>query len=469
MTRRFQLSAAAAVLATALACASCAAEKPPPPAGTPVDGATGAAPGMAWTLTPADAGTPGGQFRDPATGSETDSMESGSITDGSTVVTLVGRLDGRDFADAVLVGIDIADGAVRWQVPAADIVGCGEEFVDGQVVCYRGSSGSSSEILTVDGTSGEPSTRGAAFPITKLSTYDNHVYTSHAEDDGRPTVSRGTADALDADWSLQFDSAPSGSPQSAATLHTENGVGLFGDAPGVFAFDLDTGESLWSRTAPDCARSATASRGGTVRVVRTDCSDPGAVTGSEIVDTDGTVLAATDSATVQQPTFDSPAESSPLLLGTGGYRPADPDPVWTNDALVWAVAPEITGPAARFLTTNGLAYAVAGSVALLRDNDTANESALDLDTGNLLWSREAGRYAEVGALDGDVATLFGPEVLRGIDVRTGNTVWDIPTHAIDDEGIDLQSWPMLDRVGADSIYADSIYTRALSISVLRAE
>ncbi|OZD06950.1 hypothetical protein CH275_07000 [Rhodococcus sp. 06-235-1A] len=102
-------------------------------------------------------------------------------------------------------------------------------------------------------------------------------------------------------------------------------------------------------------------------------------------------------------------------------------------------------------------------MALLRNNDTATESGLDLDTGNILWSREAGSFAEVGALDGDIATLFGPEVLRGIDVRTGNVVWDIPTTALDDEGIDLQSWPMVDRVGTDSIY-----TRALSISALRA-
>ncbi|MGV8875583.1 MAG: PQQ-binding-like beta-propeller repeat protein, partial [Rhodococcus sp. (in: high G+C Gram-positive bacteria)] len=270
-----------------------------------------------------------------------------------------------------------------------------------------------------------------------------------------------TADDLDADWSMGLDTDTS--TPLTSTLRTENGVGLFVDAVGVFAFDLDTGDNLWSRTAPDCARSGTASQRGAVRVVRTDCSDPSTVSGSEIVDTDGTVLAATDSVTVQQPTFDSPAESSPLLLGTGGYRPNDPVPAWTSDALVWDVPADITGPAARFLATNGLAYAVTDSVALLRDNDTATESAVDLDTGNLLWSRAAGRFAEVGALDGDVATLFGPEVLRGIDIRTGNTVWDIPVTALDDEGIDLQSWPMLDRVGADSIYS-----RALTVSVLRA-
>ena len=146
--------------------------------------------------------------------------------------------------------------------------------------------------------------------------------------------------------------------------------------------------------------------------------------GSEIVDTDGTVLAATDSVTLQQPTFDSPAEESPLLLGTGGYRPSNPDPVWTDESLAWAVPSDVSAPAAAFLSTHGLAYAITGSVALLRNNDTATESALDLDTGNTLWSRESGTFAEVGALDGDVATLFGPEVLRGIDVRTGSTVWD---------------------------------------------
>lgn len=468
MTRRLQISAAA-VLVTALVCASCATEERQPTAGTPVDGATGPAPGLGWTLTPSDVGSEGGQFRDPVQGSDTDSMESGSISDGSTVVTLVGRLDGREFVDATLVGLDIADGSVRWRTPAENIVGCGEEFVDGQVVCYRGSTGTSSEILTVDAESGESSTRDAAFPITNLTTANGHVYTSHAMAQGdRPTVSRGTPDALDADWSVQFDSASSWGSQFTSTLRTENGIGLFDDDQGVFAFDLDTGDNLWSRTVPDCARSGAAARDGTVRVVRMDCSDPSAVTGSEIVGTDGTVLAATDSVTLQQPTFDAPSEESPLLLGTGGYRPSNPDPVWTDESLVWAVPPDITGPAATFLSTNGLAYAVTGSVALLRNNDTATESALDLGTGNTLWSRESGAFAEVGALDGDVATLFGPEVLRGIDVRTGNTVWDIPTTALDDEGIDRQSWPMFDRVDADSIYTDSIYSRALSISVLRA-
>ncbi|MFY2787652.1 PQQ-binding-like beta-propeller repeat protein [Rhodococcus sp. MALMAid1271] len=460
MARRHRVSAAAAVLATALACVACTGDKPPPPAGTPIDGATGAAPGMAWTLTPADAGVPGGQFRDPTAGADTDSMESGSITDGSTVVTLVGHLDGRDYDDAALVGFDIADGAVRWRVPAEDILGCGAQFVDGRLVCYRGVGGSGSAILTVDGRSGQSRTYDAGFPIIELTTADNHVYTSHtAGDSGRTTVSRGTADDLDADWSVPFESANS---QSASTLRTDNGIGLVEQARHVYAFDLDTGDSLWSRTAPDCARSAAASRSGAVRLVRTDCSDPSAVTGSEIVDTDGNVLAATDSATIQRPTFDSPAESSPLLLGTGGYRPAEPDPVWTNDALVWALPPDISDSATRFLATNGLAYAVVGSVALLRDDDAATESAIDLDTGELLWSRDSGRSAQVGALDGSVATLFGPEVLEGVDVATGNIVWDIPTTAFDDEGIDAQSRPMLDRVGTDSIY-----TRALSISVLR--
>ncbi|MDI6627696.1 MAG: PQQ-binding-like beta-propeller repeat protein [Rhodococcus sp. (in: high G+C Gram-positive bacteria)] len=471
MTRRLQISAAA-VLVAALVCASCATEERTP--GAPIDGATGSAPGLGWTLTPSDAGIEGGQFRDPVQGSDTDSMHSGSISDGSTVVTLVGRLDGREFVDATLVGASIADGSVRWRAPADDIVGCGEEFVDGQVVCYRGNTGTTSEILTVDTESGESSTRDAAFPITSLTTADGHVYTSRAVRDGaRATVSRGTADALDADWSVQFDSTASPDAPFASTLHTENEIGLFDDGRGVFAFDLDTGDNLWSRAVPDCARSGVASRDGAVRVARADCSDPNAIVGSEIVDTDGTVLAATDSVTLQQPTFDSPAEPSPLLLGTGGYRPSNPDPVWTDESLVWAVPSDITGPAAAFLSTNGLAYAVTGSVALLRNTDTATESAIDLDTGTTLWSRESGAFAEVGALDGDVATLFGPEVLRGIDVRTGSTVWDIPVATFDDEGIDRQSWPMFDRVEADSIdtdsiYTDSIYTRALSISLLRA-
>lgn len=468
MTRRLRISAAA-VLAATLVCASCTTEERQPTAGTPVDGATGSAPGLGWSLTPSDVGIEGGQFRDPVHGSATDSMESGSISDGSTVVTLVGRLDGREFVDATLVGLSIADGSVLWRTPADDVVGCGEEFVDGQIVCYRGNTGTTSEILTVDAESGESSTRDATFPITSLTTADGHVYASRAvREAARATVSRGTADALDADWSVQFDSRASPGAPFASTLHTENGIGLFDDGRGVFAFDLDTGDNLWSRTIPDCARSGIAARDGAVRVVRTDCSDPNTIVGSEIVDTDGTVLAATDSVTLQQPTFDSPAEESPLLLGTGGYRPSNPDPVWTDESLAWAVPSDVSAPAAAFLSTHGLAYAITGSVALLRNNDTATESALDLDTGNTLWSRESGTFAEVGALDGDVATLFGPEVLRGIDVRTGSTVWDIPVATFDDEGIDRQSWPMFDRVETDSIYTDSIYTRALSISVLRA-
>ena len=475
MTRRSRLSVAAVVLATTIACGACAAEKQPPPAGTPIDGATGAAPGLAWTLSPSDLDVEDGQFRDPVHGTDTDSAESGSITDGSTVATLVGRPDGREFVDATLVGFDIADGSVRWRVPADDIAGCGEEFVDGQIVCYRGNSGSRSEILTVDGESGESRTHEAAFPIENLTTSDGHVFSLKATDQGgEPTIARGTADALDADWSVQIDSvqvnsAQVHSMQSRFTpeLRTENGIGLLDGDQGVFAFDLDTGDNLWSRTAPDCARSGVAALDGSVRVIRTDCSDPSAVTGSEIVGTDGSVLAATDSVTVQQPSFDSPAEAGPRLLGTGGYRPSNTDPVWTNDSLLWTVPEGISDTAARFLSTNGLAYAVTGSVALLRNNDTATESAIDLDTGATLWSHESGAFAEVGALDGDVATLFGPETLHGIDIRTGNTVWDIPTTAFDDESIDVRSWPTFDRVGTDSIDTDSIYSRSSSISVLR--
>ncbi|MFI8569097.1 PQQ-binding-like beta-propeller repeat protein [Rhodococcus sp. NPDC078407] len=460
MTRRFPFSFVAAVLATAVACTACATEEQPPMAGTPIDGATGAAPGLAWALSPADLGVPDGQFRDPVRGSTTDSAESGSVSDGSTVVTFIGRQDGREYVDANLVGLDTADGAERWRVSADDIDGCGEEFVDGHIVCYRSNSGSNSEIVTVDGESGESSTRDAPFAIMNLTTTDGHVYTLHRGNEGNePTVSRGTADSLDADWSAQFDSA---NPQSVSTLHTENGIGLFDDDQGLFAFDLESGDNLWARTAPDCARSGAAALDGTVRVVRADCSDPSAVTGSEIVGTDGSVLAATDSVTVQQPSFDSPSETGPRLLGTGGYEPSNPDPVWVEDSLLWAVPDGISEPAAKFLSTNGLAYAVVGSVALARNNDTATEFAVDLGTGATVWSRESDGYAEVGAVDGDVATLFGPDVLRGLDVRTGNIVWDIPTTAFDDEGIDMQAWPTLNRVDADSIYS-----RALSISVLR--
>nr|WP_314140875.1 PQQ-binding-like beta-propeller repeat protein [uncultured Rhodococcus sp.] len=400
MSGRLQISAAA-ILTAALVCASCATGEREPTAGTPVDGATGAAPGLGWSLTPSDVGIDGGQFRDPVQGSNADSMESGSISDGSTVVTLVGRLDGREFADATLVGLDIADGAVRWRTPAENVVGCGEEFVDGQVVCYHGTAGTTSEILTVDAESGESSTRDAAFPITNLTTADGHVYTSRAVREGaRPTVSRGTADALDADWSVQFDSTSASDAQFAATLRTEHGIGLFDDGRGVFAFDLDTGDNLWSRTVPDCARSGSASRDGAVRVVRTDCSDPHTIVGSEIVDTDGTVLAATDSVTVQQPTFDAPTEESPLLLGTGGYRPSNPDPVWTDESLLWTVPSDITGPAAAFLSRNAAGirrHGFGGTAAQQRHGHRIcarprhREHAVESRIGHLRGGRRARR------------------------------------------------------------------------------
>lgn len=438
-----------------------------------ISGSTGTAPGLAWTVTPEGLGSAGSQFRDPRQGSTSDSGESGVVTDGTVLVTLMGTPTDLDFEQAEFVGIDARDGSVAWTAPADDIEACGAVFVDGSLVCFTAGTGSTSAISSFDSTTGEVTTRDSGRQLGGIATDGQSVFTfSDVDDAGSVSVSAGTATDLAATWTASFDRRSSmADGYSHSTLRIAGGVGLYDGAESAFTFDLNSGEQLWSRRSTDCTRPIGLSSDGTARVTYFECGSSNVVR-SEILAADGSTVATSDSDVAQQPTFDEPDTSGLVLLGDGAFSSGSTEPTWTNPALRRQL-PEgahsdtaVGDRMASYLGSVGTVQAIAGSVVLTSDPDGGSETAIDLATGETLWTSQASDspadISEVGALDGTAATLFGPNTFRSIDVRSGQELWSIPVSNFDDAGEYIDAWPTLDTTGDQLIFA-----RSASLSLLR--
>ncbi|MFE9577556.1 PQQ-binding-like beta-propeller repeat protein [Nocardia sp. NPDC006044] len=384
-----------------------------------ITGTVDAAPGLAWSVTAATDGHPQAEFRNPVGGTEFDVGGAGFVDAGDTLVTVTGTSNGgMALQDPTMVGIDATTGAVRWRTPAADLGGCGRVPVGGRLVCFAAPATGKGALVGYDVDSGEVTRTPTDWLVFALATTADRVYVAEGDvesDDVR--VHAGTLDRPEANWSQAFPMGTSWEDVSADTLDVAHGQGLLTLGAHAAGFDLGTGTSTWTTDLAGCASTEATSAALVIRTAA-DCSGNG-ITGTDILDRTGRVLAASDATATHSLSLDQPADDTiPVLLGDGARDRHTGTVVWTNPDLV---------------ATNGTAIAVLGDVALLRDDFAHNMTGLDMRTGRRLWRIDTQRSGTADAWDGHVVVLSDATGLWAIDPRTGATIWDIPFLAVHDK------------------------------------
>ncbi|MGW4364238.1 outer membrane protein assembly factor BamB family protein [Nocardia takedensis] len=382
-----------------------------------ITGTADSAPGLAWSTSAAEFGRTGAQFRDPRWGTEYDTDGAGVIDGGDTLVTVLGVPDDLHLRDPMLVGIDAGTGAKRWQTPAADLTGCGSALVDGRLVCFS----SDRALVGYDLATGEVTrTPTEWFPFA-LATLDDRVYVAEGaveSDDVR--VHAGTLTDPEAYWSRAFDMGTSWEDLPFDALDVSHGQGVFTLGADIAGFDLADGKPTWT-TTHGCSDAAVT--GGAVLVrARTDCGGHD-ITGSELLDRAGRVIATSDSDVTQTLSIDLPTDDTvPVLLGDSGYDRRTGSLLWTSADLI-STPRETDAP-------TGTATAIFGDIALLRDIAARTTTGLDLRTGHRLWRTDTTRSDTILGWDGHTVVLSDYTGLWAIDPRTGATSWDIPFLAV---------------------------------------
>lgn len=404
-----------------------------------ITGTDDAAPGLGWSLDAATMhGQPFAEFRDPRTGSEFDWSNPGFVVVDDVIVTIVGVSHGEmRLTDPVMVGIDAASGEVRWQSPADDLGGCASTPVDGRIVCFSAPLAADPALVGFDVRSGEIVRTPTDWMVFALDAVDDHIYVAEGNiEDDDVRLHAGTLTDPEALWSQPFAMGSVWEDDLSEALDVSHGQGVLMLGADVAGFDLHTGRTTWTTRLEDCSR-ITPSAGGVVVRFRTDCNGY-RVTGSDALDRSGRTLASVDSPAAQSPSFDRPVdETVPLLLGDGAYDRRTGELVWTSPDLVAAREADEYNPS----TTVGTAAAVAGDVVLLRDRGTS--TGLDLHTGDRLWQRDERPIGTVQALDGGRALTIEGAGIEAVDTTTGETVWQAPFSAIDDDPDALTSNGML--------------------------
>lgn len=384
-----------------------------------ITGTADAAPGLAWSVAAATDGHPKAQFRNPIGGTEFDIGSAGFVEAGDTLVTVTGTSnDGMALQDPTMVGIDATTGAVRWRTPAADLGGCGRVPVDGHLVCFSAPATGRAALVGYDIGSGQITRTPTDWLVFALATTADRVYVAEGDvesDDVR--VHAGTLDHPEANWSRAFPMGTLWEDVSPDALDVAHGQGLLTLGAQVAGFDLGTGESTWAADLAGCAGTEATSGALVVRTAA-DCSGNG-ITGTDLLDRTGRVLAASDSKATHSLSLDQPTDDTvPVLLGDGARDRRTGTLVWTNADLV---------------ATNGTAIAILGDVALLRDDLAHKMTGLDMRTGRRLWQSETQRSGTADAWDGHVVVLSDATGLWAIDPKTGTTVWDIPFLAVNNQ------------------------------------
>ncbi|WP_280429868.1 PQQ-binding-like beta-propeller repeat protein, partial [Nocardia brasiliensis] len=394
--------------------------------GGPGGGPPGAPPPGGGPAAPPPRAAAGLEFRDPVAGTEFDVGGPGFIDAGDVLVTVTGVANG-DMAlrDPMLAGIDARSGAVRWRAPAPDLRGCAATPADGRIVCYANAS-ETSELIGYDIGSGKITRTPTPWLVFALANLGDRVYVAEGDvesDDVR--VHAGTFADPQAYWSRDFAMGTAWEDLSGDALTVTDGQGVLALGAGLAGFDLDTGAPTWTAELNGCSR-ASGVRGAVVQRVHTECAGY-RVTGSDLLDRTGRVIATTDHAATQPLSIDKPADDTvPVLLADSARDRRTGAVVWTNSDLVTASRATETGN-----TSTGTAIAVVGEAALLRDDQAHTMTGLDMRTGHRLWQVRAERYGTAAAWDGKVVVLSDATGLWAVDPKTGATVWDIPFTAVD--------------------------------------
>lgn len=393
-----------------------------------ITGTADSAPGLAWSV---DAAATHGQafaeFRNPVGGTEFDFGGPGFVDAGDTLVTVIGVWnDESSLQDPVMVGIDAGSGARRWQTPAADVGGCGAIPVDGRLACFT----SDSALIGYDIASGETTQTPTEWNIFAIATVDDRVYVAEGDvesDDVR--VHSGTVADPDAYWSRAFSMGTTWDDLPFDALGVSHGQGVFTLGGDIAGFDLTTGGPTWNAELDGCS-DATETGGALVVRVRTECSGYG-IAGSDLLDRTGRTIATTNSEITHSLSLDQPVdESIPVLLGDSAYDRRTGNLMWTSPDLISTPAETNEG---NVNARSGTAVAILGDVALLRDTVAHTATGLDMRTGQRLWQAETERFGTIQGGDGHTVVLSDYTGLWAVDPRTGETVWDIPFLAVNDD------------------------------------
>lgn len=406
-----------------------------------ITGTVDTAPGLGWSV---DAAAMYGQsfaeFRDPRNGSEYDWGNPGFVHADDVLVSVVGVSHGdMSLKDPVMVGIDAASGEVRWQNPADDLGGCTSVPVDDQLVCFTSPAATEPALVGYHLDTGEVTRTPTDWTVFALAAMDDRLYVAEGNiEDDDVRLHAGTLADPDGQWSQPFAMGSVWEDDLTNALDVSHGQGVLTLGPDVAGFDLESGRSTWTARLDGCSH-ATPSDGGVVVRVRTECDDR-RITGSDAIDRSGRTLAAVDSAVAQYLSLDRPADDGiPLLLGDGAYDRRTGALRWTSPDLISAREPDEYNAN----TTQGTAIALIGDVAVLRDHGTRTTTGLDLRTGSRLWRHDDEPLGAVVALDGNLVLTIDGEGIRAVDIRSGESPWETPFLAIDDDPDALSSNGML--------------------------
>lgn len=432
--RNLVLAAVAAVLTSA---GAVAVLMQPEDGTRKITGTNDAAPGLAWSVDAAAIyGQAFAEFRDPAGGTEFDLGGAGFVDAGDTVATVIGVAGDSGLRDPILYGFDAETGEKRWEAPAAGLGGCADVPVDGSLVCYTGFSADDAALIGIDTADGTVTCTPVDWQIFAMAAVDDRLYIAEGDvesDDVR--VHSGTIADPDAYWTRQFAMGTSWEDLPWDALDVTHGQGLFTLGIDIAAFDLRTGETTWTAQL-GCSRTIPTFDALVVRV-NTEC-DGYRVTGIDLLDRAGRVLASTSTPGAHDLNPDRPADDSiPVLLGDAAYDRRDGALRWTSPDLLYTPplddAADGRNPHIAIFDP-GAATAILGHTAILRDPTTTTTTGLDLRTGQRLWRTADDRYGTVQAWDGTVAVLTDSTGLWAIDPRTGETVWEVPFLAINSDG-----------------------------------
>ena len=379
-------------------------------------------PGLAWSLDAAEyLGRPFADFSDPRGGSSYMSGTPGFILAANTLVTIVGiPTDRYVLEDAVMIGIDPENGAVRWKAPAEDLGQCSEQPIDEKIYCYA--TAGRSEIVTYDLKTGESERRLVEEYVFGLTTTADTLYIIEGSpEDGEVRVHSGNFDDVSANWTRSFDVEGGWEVLDPGILTVTDGVGLVRMGVSMAQFDAGSGDLLRG-SGESCVSSATLESGGVVIESNTDCGSATAESEQLLRSPDGKVLATTQSPGVQRPVVEHPTDAHvPVLLGDSAFDRTTGERLWTNPDLVAGQSGTVT--------------AVVGNIAYLSDPSNSRAVGIDVRSGRQVWRTAGdGSFIPLSTSDGLLlgsGLSDGSEALMAVDTGTGETVWTAPFVAID--------------------------------------
>ncbi|MFD3702513.1 PQQ-binding-like beta-propeller repeat protein [Nocardia sp. NPDC058658] len=430
MTRRAGIRelVVAAVAAVVTSAGAAAVLLQPPDPLRKITGTNDVAPGLAWSIDAAAMlGQQFAEFRSPVHSTSINLGGPGFIDAGDTLITVVGVStdESIELRDAVMYGIDAATGETRWHAPAAELSGCAAVPLDGQLVCFTDPLSRSAALVGYDITDGAVTRTPVDWNIFALAVNDGRLFVAEGDvesDDVR--VHSGVLADPDSHWSRPFEVGTSWEDMPSDALDVTHGQGLIALGADLAGFDLDTGTPTWTAQLDGCSR-VTITEPALVERIHTQCSGY-QITGTDVLDRTGQVLATTSHSAAHSLSVDDPADDSiPILLADKAFDRRDGTVRWTNPDLLY------TGPANDGGTTQrGTAVAILGEVAILHDPSSDTWSGLDLHTGETLWRNVNDRSGTVSSNDDSPAILSDSTGLWALDVRTGRTLWDIPFRAV---------------------------------------